>query len=197
MFMTPSLPEILGLATRMAQLDSHPTCDASAKSRAPGPVISSSLDIARPHFVTRNATIDPPKRALAGPGSCGKTLPDRHSEEPSAMAERRISCVHENAQGEILLPQGGIRMTAKDSERQQGNVLRWPPRYLDGKWANLRNGPQSQIPRNGVRGNSSPVVALCLATNPQGQSEVLAEWRTRTLSDWWQALRAAPRIASV
>ncbi len=41
--MTPSLPEILGLATRMAQLDSHPTCDASPKSRAPGPLISSSM----------------------------------------------------------------------------------------------------------------------------------------------------------
>jgi hypothetical protein len=58
LFMTPSLPGILGLATRMAQLDSHPTCDASPKSRAPGPPISSSLDIATPHFVTSNATIE-------------------------------------------------------------------------------------------------------------------------------------------
>ena len=59
MFMTPGLPEILGLATRMAQLDSHETCDASPKSRALGPLISSSLDIARPQFVTSNATTDP------------------------------------------------------------------------------------------------------------------------------------------
>jgi hypothetical protein len=43
LFVTPSLPEILGLATRMAQLDSQPTCDASPKSRAPGP---------RGHFVS-------------------------------------------------------------------------------------------------------------------------------------------------
>jgi hypothetical protein len=35
LFMTPSLPEILGLATRMAQLHSHSTCDASLNSRAP------------------------------------------------------------------------------------------------------------------------------------------------------------------
>ena len=35
--MTPSLPDILGLATRMAQLGSHPSCDASPKSRTPGP----------------------------------------------------------------------------------------------------------------------------------------------------------------
>jgi hypothetical protein len=62
--MTPGLPEILGLATRMAQLDSRSTCDASLKSHAQGPLISSSLDAARPHFVTSNATIDPSQRAL-------------------------------------------------------------------------------------------------------------------------------------
>jgi hypothetical protein len=56
--MTPSLPEILGLATRMAQLHSHPPCDASPKSRAAGPLISSSLHIARPHFLTSNAAAE-------------------------------------------------------------------------------------------------------------------------------------------
>jgi hypothetical protein len=65
LFMTPSLPEILGLATRVAQLNSPSTCDASPKSRVPGPLISSSLGIARPHSATSNATIDLPKRALA------------------------------------------------------------------------------------------------------------------------------------
>ena len=65
LFMTPSLPNMLGLATRRAQLDCHSTCDASPKRRAPGPLISSSSAIARPHFATSNATIDPPKKALA------------------------------------------------------------------------------------------------------------------------------------
>ncbi len=66
LFMAPSLPEILGLTTRMAQLDSHPTCDASRISRAPGPLISSSSGIARPHFVTGNATADPPSDDTPG-----------------------------------------------------------------------------------------------------------------------------------
>jgi hypothetical protein len=36
LFVTPNLPWILGLATRMAQLDCHSTCDTSPKSCAPG-----------------------------------------------------------------------------------------------------------------------------------------------------------------
>jgi len=71
--MTPSLPEILGLATRMAQLDSHPTCDASPKSRVRGPLISSSLGIARPHFVTRNVTAEASAEAR-GPVPCKGTV---------------------------------------------------------------------------------------------------------------------------
>ena len=73
MFMTPSLPEILGLATRLAQLDSHPTCHASRKSRAPGPLISSSFDIARPHSVTSNATAEASAEAR-GPVPCKGTV---------------------------------------------------------------------------------------------------------------------------
>lgn len=64
MFMTPGPRGILRLATRTGQLHSHPTCDASPKPRAPGPLISSLLDIARSRFVTSDATIDPPKKGF-------------------------------------------------------------------------------------------------------------------------------------
>ena len=105
--MTPSLPEILRLATRMAQLDSHPTCDASPKSRAPGPLISSSLDIARPRFVTSNGTIDPPNTTFgsvpqSGIPPCGRSI--------SALIFAPIALSNAG----ILLPQGGIRMRGGD-----------------------------------------------------------------------------------
>ena len=58
--MTPGLPEILGLATRMSQLDSHTTRDASPNSRATGPsqsrVESRKSKRARPQKCVRQPT---------------------------------------------------------------------------------------------------------------------------------------------
>jgi hypothetical protein len=120
-------PAIVWLATRMAQLDGHSTCDASPKPRTAGPLISSSLDIARPHLITSNARMDPPNSVQVVAHIFAVSPFSTFDSRPSAVSGRR----------RISNPFGWVLATVRN--RQMGEMTLFHGLHIsnDFHWTNM------------------------------------------------------------
>ena len=125
--MTPSLPKILRRATRMAQLDCHSTCDASPKSRVAGPLISSSLDIARPHLVTSNATTKPPNSVRVFAHIFAVSPLSTFNSRPSTVSGRR----------RISNPFGWVLATVRNRQKDEMTLSHEAHISNDSHWTTM------------------------------------------------------------